>query len=312
MLKSVTLATVLSLPLAAQAVTIDGFSDLVVFGDSLSDVNVEGLPPTLYPNQQVTNGNNWATLLGADRASGTNFAESSATAASNGDGVDDFLAQIQNFVDAGPALGDTPLAAVWFGGNDVGEAVLGGGFGARVQQGVEAVAAGLTQLAGLGFRDVLLFGVPDVGATPRLQAVADPAAAPGATALTNGFNAGLLQVAASFNGILNIAYVDPAAVTAPVLQDPAAFGFTNVEDACLTFSDTAPPEITFFCGADADGYLYYDSFHPTARAHALVAEAARGAAATIAPIPLPATASMTLLALAGLGMAARRRSKSPQ
>ena len=299
------------MPLAANAVTVEGFTDIVVFGDSLSDVNVLGLPPALYPSMQVTNGNNWATLLGADAASGTNFAEAGATAAENGDGVDDFLTQIQNFIAAGPALGSRPLAAVWFGGNDVGEAVLGGGFGARVQQGVEAVAAGLGQLLALGFQDVLLFGVPDVGATPRLQGVS-PEAAAGATALSNGFNLGLQSVMATYSGVLDFAYVDPNQITVPILADSAAFGFTNVSDACLTFTDDDPPQIESFCGPLADSFLYYDSFHPTARAHGLIAEAAAAAAAGIAPVPLPATASLSLLAMAGLGWAGHNRRKSPK
>lgn len=305
-----------ALPVTASAVSLNGFTDLLVFGDSLSDADVPGLPLALFPEGQVTNGQNWAAQLGADAESGTNFAQSGATAAVSDDGVDDFAAQIDSYVADNPDLGSNPLVAVWFGGNDVATALTADDPTARVTEGVTAIAAGMQRLIGLGFDDFLLFGVPDVGDTPRLLQTAaflsmgnplvEQGIIAGATEATRGFNGGLSATIAALSPLANIAFVDSFALGQEVTSDPASFGFTNAEDACLTFVP-GTSDIASFCGAEADTYFYYDNFHPTERAHALVAGAARDAAATLAPVPLPATAWLLGFAALGLG-AARRRS----
>ncbi len=299
MFKTLALTTAALLPLGAQATTIGGFSDLIVFGDSLSDPFVETLPQVFYPNQQVTNGDNWAVQLGADAASGRNFAVSGATALSDGDDTDDFAEQLMSYASSGVALGDNALAAVWFGGNDVGDAALSGDPVTRVQQGLAAIAEGLTTMVSLGIENVLVFGVPDVGATPFLRGFGDAAAA-GATQLTGAFNEGLKATVGAFDGAFdNIAFVDVIAQTNALIDDPAS-GFTNTTDACFV----SP---TDFCGfAAADSYLYYDSFHPTERAHSLIAGVAQSAANDLAAVPLPASGMLLIGALGVAGL--RRRS----
>ena len=280
---------------------VPGFSDFFVFGDSLSDPFVEGLVGSpIYPNAQFTNGDTWAVQLGADAASGTNFAQAGATASDNGDDIDDFAAQISAFVAQGNVLGSTSLAAVWFGGNDVGEAALtavaGGDPVARITEGVIAAATGITQLNALGFENILLFGVPNIGVTPRLQNISAEAGA-GATLLSQQFNASLQPLLPAG---ANIAFVDTFALLEQITADPAAAGFSNVTDPCFD-------GVAAFCGLEnADSFLYFDPFHPTEPAHSLLAEAALSAVGEIAPVPLPAAGWLMGAALGGLLVWRRR------
>ena len=308
MLRQLVFAAALSVPGVASATILDLFSDVVVFGDSLSDpVNL--LPPDVYPNGQVTNGNNWAVQLGLADPTKNNFAVSGATAKTDGDGDDDFHEQIQAFDDSNQTLGDSALAAVWLGGNDVAAALFSGALGPqRITDAVDSMASGLDKLSALGFDKALVFLSPDVGDTPLVQGF--DAGAPGtaglATAYSASYNAQLLNIGSKLLEPLDLAFVDIPTLALDVLADPTSFGFTNVDDACVVSA-------MFVNGCDldmSDGYFYYDEFHPTERTHALVAGAALETAAGIAPIPLPAGGLLLVAAFAGLGLAARRRQKA--
>ncbi|MBC8118240.1 MAG: hypothetical protein H7X75_01515, partial [Burkholderiaceae bacterium] len=67
--------------------------------------------------------------------------------------------------------------------------------------------------------------------------------------------------------------IDFGALTAEIVAAPAAFGFTNVTAPCF---NTLVPSPTL-C-ATPNTYTYWDPFHPTAAAHAVIANRA---AATI-------------------------------
>ncbi|WP_135502156.1 SGNH/GDSL hydrolase family protein [Roseovarius aestuariivivens] len=302
MFRSLVLAAALCLPNVLSATTLSQFSDVVVFGDSLSDP-VNPLPPALYPNGQVTNGDNWAVQLGLADPTSNNFAMSAATAKT--DGPDDFAEQIGLFSGTGQTLGDSAMAAVWFGGNDIADALLSGTGVARIGEAIQAMASGLDQLAQAGFDKALVFLAPDVGDTPRIQAVdaVQPGAAALATSLTGLFNAQLLNVASLMTETLEMAFVDIPSLVLATKSSPASFGFTNVVDPCVV-------NLVFVNGcslATANEYLYYDSFHPSERAHGLIADAALSTASRLAPVPLPAGLVLLLTALAGLGATTRIR-----
>jgi phospholipase/lecithinase/hemolysin len=53
-----------------------------------------------------------------------------------------------------------------------------------------------------------------------------------------------------------------------IVATPAAFGLTNVEDACLQ------PGVPPFRCQGVDEYLFWDGIHPTATAHGIVADQA--------------------------------------
>jgi len=312
MLRRLCLLLALGLPGIASAAPFDRFSDVAVFGDSLSDPVVPGLPfpgfPGFYSNGQVTNGDTWAVQLGFDDPASNNFAQASATAR------DEFQDQIDAFTGLGKTLGDTALAMVWLGGNDIGRAVETATTSiARINEALTAMASGLDNLALAGFDKALVFLVPDIGHTPRLQAVDTvfPGAAALATSLTGAYNHGLMNISASMTESLELGFVNVPGLVSSAIADPAAFGFTNVEDACIARISGGGPFFVPPCSTTTvDEFLYYDDFHPTDNAHGHIAALATTGASALAPIPLPAGMVLLVSALGALGLVGWQRRRA--
>ncbi len=101
------------------------YSSFFVFGDSLSDDGnlfaSAGQPPAPYFDGRFSNGPVWAEAVADRFAISENFAFGGAGAATDGDGVPDFGAQVAGYL-ASPlatVAGPRPLASVWFGANDL-------------------------------------------------------------------------------------------------------------------------------------------------------------------------------------------------
>lgn len=291
----------------ASASLLGPFTDLVVFGDSLSDpgnafvASGRTVPdPLFYPEGQFTDGDTWATQLGADLASGTNFAFGGANAVTNADASLDFAAQRGLLALAAPNLGPRPLTAVFLGGNDLRAASTPAEGAAIIAAATGAIADGIADLIGGGLDDVLVLGLPNLG---RLPDIAGTPAAGLATALTVAFNAALETAIAPLRSRANVQYFDTFAAFEAIFADPAAYGIFNTTDACL---DSFPS-----CGPDtASGHVFYDDLHPTERVHEIFAS---GIAAQLVPIPLPASlplAAAGLALLAAAGFRSRRSAAS--
>jgi phospholipase/lecithinase/hemolysin len=317
----------------AAASPLDRFSDIYVFGDSLSDPGnlfnaLFGAPASpafpVYPDAQFTDGAAWASQIGADFASGRNFAHGSARAAPTPaqtftfpdlttpsdpfDTVDivfdvpDFADQIALYQASGQTLGANPLAAVWFGGNDLRDAVSVLDPFPVVASALNSIGAGLASLAGEGFTNLAVFGLPDLGKIPEIRALGDGAMA-AATAATVAFNDNLQDLLAVLPSTLpipvEVTYVDTFDLFNDILGDPTAFGFQDAETACLD---------ALLVGAvpNCAGFVFYDDIHPTAQAHALIAERFTAA---VAPVPLPA-GWVLMLSLGGALALLRRRQRA--
>lgn len=305
MLKSVVVAVAMSLlPAAGLAATLGPYTDLVVFGDSLSDPgNVDFLSggvvpdPDFYPNGQFTNGDTWATKLGADFASRTNFAFGGARASTNDDDIiPDFAAQIAlfNATKSTLGLGSRPLGAVWFGGNDVLNAFSSSNPTEVLTQAVVDLARGIQTLRASGLPEILVFGLPDLGRIPEVTQAGDFAIR-NASAGSIAFNDFLKFSISGLFGDGSVRYFDTLSLFDTVIAGGPALGFDNVTDACL-LTEVDP----LVCRGDA-GYLFHDTLHPTDRAHTLIAEAVR---ATV--VPLPAGGLLLLTALGGIALLRRR------
>lgn len=159
---------------------------------------------------------------------------------------------------------------------------------AVADRAVANIVAIVQGLQGLGAGNILVPGIPDLGLTPSYVAMG-PLAAAQATALTDYFNA---QLSASLPA--GALYFNTADLLRAVVANPAAYGFTNVTDAC--FDETAPS----LC-SNPEEYLFWDDFHPTQRGHALLAQQFATA------VPEPST--WLLMASASALLCLRRRSR---
>lgn len=296
---------------AAGAVSFNPFTSFWVLGDSLSDdgnlfLATEGAMPASPPywNGRFSNGPVWAEHIADDFASEgkptDNVAYGGARAVPDIDGVPDLPTQV-GIVAARSSglLGNRPLAAVWIGANDIffegipsGQAALSG------QAAALAVGQGAQALQSLGFRDLLLFDLPDLATVPRFALSPDPAERAQAAAGSSAFNQALEAQAVLLEaGGMNVMRVGMAELFSELLADPERFGVRNATIPCLSLP--ACPD------ALANELAFFDGVHVNAVIHGEIANIVRGEISAI-PVPLPAVLIVTgMLAL----VASRRRGR---
>ncbi len=280
------------------------FSQIVSFGDSLSDAGnvfaaTGGATPTApYVAGKFSNGDVWLDYLAADLGvaaptasafGGTNFAwGGSRTSLAGSIGQPSAQVQVGQYLTATGGVADpNALYTILIGGNDI-NAFDGVGYGAaELAADGQLVATLAGDLLAAGAQSILVLNVPDLGAAP----IADGNEA-GATSLTSLYNGNLAAALAGL-GSPNVALLDTFTISQNIVANPAAFGLTNVDDACL---DTSVPSL---CG-DPENYLFWDDLHPTTVGHELIADAALVVANNLAPVPLPAALPMMMFALSGL------------
>jgi phospholipase/lecithinase/hemolysin len=227
-------------------------------------------PAPYYFGGRWSNGPLWIENVAAEigktvtrsSAGGTNFAYGGAkTCAIAGvtSEVPDMCTQVALFLGAMGGKADSEALYVIDAatvGNNI-SAVLGSN-GAIPNSAVTATApaetaAMMQQLYNAGARRFLVTNAPDVGATPYVKSLGAQASA-GATALSNGFNAGLTNSMNSFkatNGAAKVAIAD--------FNGTSTAGLTNTTSPCLN-------PTTFEICSSPDTYQYWDPFHPTAAA----------------------------------------------
>jgi outer membrane lipase/esterase len=302
------------------------FSSLTVFGDSLSDSGNNALviganpgqvisgntyiPTQPYGSGTYSNGATWVTSFAAgiglapgsvpSLAGGGNFAFGGARTTIDGP-VAGFpfsaTTQLAGYLAGAPAtLPATGLYVIAIGGNDVrdtGDAVAADPANAASIIGGAAMAyaggvgAMVDSLQARGAVNIVVWGVPDVGRSPAALA-GGPVVAGTASFIAGSYNSALQgRLAGEAAGVQ---YFDIAGTIAGVFASPASFGFSNVTDACGAI-----------VGCDPSTYLFWDGIHPTAAAHALVANA------MLTAVPEPTSLLLMSLGFAGLLVARRRQ-----
>ena len=287
------------------------YSGIVVIGDSLSDAGNfgaffgPGTIPAPYFADHFSNGKTWiedvASSLGLQlkpsAAGGSDFAWGGATTgaplAQNGLLPPfDLQVQTQQFLTgAGGVAHPELLYVVWGGGNDL----LQG----NVTGTIANLATTITTLAGAGARHFLISNGYDT--TPKANALGAQT-----VALTK-FVVGQLNDALdqSLHGLANqmplldIREMNTAGLFHSLVANPAGFGLSNVTDACFVAS------VPSLC-ADPAAFLFWDSVHPTAHGHQLIADEALRTL-NAAPIPVPPALWLFGSALGLLGIERRRR-----
>ncbi|HYC96342.1 autotransporter domain-containing protein [Brevundimonas sp.] len=278
----------------ASTASAQTYSRLVVFGDSLSDNgnlyaasgNTQPASPPYYQGR-FSNGPVFTELLGfnAGRYTAGAPVTGSVNYAFGGARTDNaafppgMRNQLLAYIGAGGTFGANDLVSVLGGANNIFQAFPGAAANPLTAQAtMQAVATGaandinfiVNSVAGAGAGTVLVTNLPRLGLTPQFSA-SNPLVGPAGSALadftTTTFNSalltGLFGVAAA-NPNSNIIMMDLYKISGPLAADPGAFGLTNVTTACFN------PIAMTVC-ANPDSYLYWDSVHPTAAGHRLIA-----------------------------------------
>jgi phospholipase/lecithinase/hemolysin len=240
------------------------FDRIVVFGDSLSDTGNAG---------RFTDGEVWverlARALGLGlapaRFGGFNYAVGGAR---THDGAFSLREQIKLFIatrDSGRPDPST-LYVVFGGSNDLRALVNAADKAAGADAAVAAVDAMLRALVATGARQFLVPNLPDIGRTPEARDYG-PAWVREARALTQRFNSGLEQALQKIeqNRDLRIHRLDVFGLLEAAAANPQRFALQDLSNPC-------PAELRI---SGCDGYLFWDSMHPTSIGHAQLGEAAR-------------------------------------
>lgn len=265
--------------LTAPTLAHAGYSEMVVFGDSLSDVgNNYQAPP--YWNGRYSNGPVWVeyldTRLGLapltpSSMGGTDYATGGAQTA-------DMVGQALSYI-SGPGVDPNALYVVLGGANDL----FNNPDPSAIAPAIANLATVILDLAANGAKNFLVPDLPDLGLTPA--ASFDPV---GASLLSAAFNQALETALAQIEAAapVNITMLDLYGLLDNAAANPGQYGMTDVTDPCIG-------------QASCNGYLFFDDEHPTTQAHQFIADAAAAA------LPEPATALLLLPALVVL----RRRRK---
>ncbi|MDD5579640.1 MAG: SGNH/GDSL hydrolase family protein [Methylobacter sp.] len=302
-----------------------GYSQIYVFGDSLSDSGnailatgghitqppYPGLIPDFpYASGRLSNGPVWAETLATDLgltispslAGGNDYAFGGArTGALTGivaSSIPTISQQVNNFITS--ASGSIPkdaLYVVWGGGNDIRDAAEVKNPVAVVNDSIINISTSITTLADAGAQNFLVPNLPDLGKTPAAQA-AGPLAEAGLAVLSSVFD-GLLTP--SISGLeshlgIDIKELKIDALFKEIIDAPNDFGLTNVSDACIIVGGGS-------C-SNPENYLFWDGLHPTTTVHDMIGDKAFN---LVAPVPVPAMLPVYALVMVMLGYMSGKR-----
>lgn len=214
-------------------------------------------------------------------AEATNYAVGGARAREDGINVD-LPAQVNTFLNVfGGAAPSDALYVVEMGGNDIRDALVafasGNDGSAIIKDAVTAIGNNIAALYAAGARKFLVWNAPNLQLTPAIRTLdsLSPGAGQLAALLTDSFNQGLNDVLGSLTALPGIVIVrlDVHQKLNDLVENPAAFGLTVVDKACIM------PNIPPFDCQTPDEFLFWDGIHPTKAVHDIIAQEAASALA---------------------------------
>ena len=294
------LASALALALGCAGVAHAGsaqFNNVVVFGDSLSDTGQffstslnDYTKFTTNPGEvavQIVAGR-YGFDLQPSRLGGSDYAYGGAGVVTDDNGPDPAIPtitqQVTDYLANGTRADAHSLYMIWGGANDIfyhstqyGIGTIFAGAGETQAQATANINAAATQelvlidqLKQAGANYLIVFNLPDIGATPSAKAN---------EAFVPGISAYLTSVSQSYNQTLNAGLgshtlaVNTYALFGQVVADPAKYGFTNIAaPACTTSSSHDCDSSTLVAPGADQTYLFADGVHPTTAAHAMLAQ----------------------------------------
>jgi thermolabile hemolysin len=319
-------------PVQAIAAT---FSQIVVYGDSLSDLGraaaattslatpTGAAPPySALTGGKFSNGPLWveylATQLGLTTNPATNFAIGGATTGPintlspffpvsffpNAGNLVGVQTEIANTATTDPAFGDPDaLYIVWAGANDYLSATPTNIPVPTVTIGNLAMA--IETLIGRGAKNILVPNLPNLGALPSTDDdLTISGLLNGLTLVHNTGLAATINNLSQLNSSVKLNLLDVNSLFNDVVANvtnPSKFGITNVTDQCLT--------PTSIC-SNPSTYLFWDDIHPTTAAHQQIGNLAFS---TVSPTAVPEPTSIlgSVVAIGSI-VTLKRKLKSSQ
>jgi outer membrane lipase/esterase len=298
------LASALALAIVSTAAQAQQFDQFVAIGDSLTDSgNIAlalGLPAgnsfTTNPDPVAAQiiANAFGLSANPSLAGGTDFAWGGACVGNGpceNPSVPRLSTQIAQYLAAnGGHANANGLISYWGGANDIfgNLGAVQGGFitsaqaGANIAADGQIAAAQVGQLTAAGSQHVIVFNLPDIGATPEFRGTPFQSSVTQLVLLFNG------QLNAGLSGKTGIVPVDTFGLFNEILASPSTYGFTNVTTpACSTGPGAGGAPSSVQCGPSPNpatgilwsyapgtnlSYAFADGVHPTGGAHALIAQ----------------------------------------
>jgi phospholipase/lecithinase/hemolysin len=308
---------------AASSLLVSGMSqaaisNLVSFGDSLSDsgnvhamlgnfvapyagVNSDGPVWTGHLSQSLGLGAHTGSLTGGTaygyagaRVNTPSFLVDPDVLAPGHPGVPNTTLQQQ--VDAylasnGGAADPNTLFTVWGGANDALFAAATGDFSV-VPAAAQGIASIADQLMNAGATSVLVMNLPNIGFTPRQNG--NPTAAAQGDFISVQYNNALAAYVGGITAGRDIVIHDAYTWTGALVASGPSQGL-NVTDMCFD------ADAGTLC-SDPSNYMWWDEIHPTTAGHALLAADVLNTVNTldVAAVPVPAAAWLFMSGLAGI------------
>lgn len=325
---------VLALGVSGTSMASPTFSDVYVFGDSLSDTgNVadqlgSGLGGIIGygGNGRFSDGPVWHEYLSDDlglsgasteisRNGGNNYAYGGALIDGSESGfegafirsVENQIAEFTGGVGSGGADSDA-LYIAWGGGNDMRGISGASDPVAAIGQVINTFRDSLTGLIDAGAESLMVPNLPNLGMIPEFLGTSEQGQAEAVSiAWNDGITAMLDDLANETEA--EFYYLDVFGIFADVLENPEALGFTNVDGECrgvfLGFIETS-------C-SNPEEYVFWDEIHPTTASHENIAGNAFELlqnGPNVGQVPVPATFGLMALGLVLIGRNVRNRERA--